>query len=305
MFICDMNQFPVKLIDNRTVLNEILTGQWLISHSGLLQLGHFFQNLDPHARTSSEEKEERQLLSFFNDDYVRISPRSTEEIPEGSIAVVNMVGPMTKYSSWWMLGANEVIWQLDFLNNISNVAAIVVYVDGPGGSVSALPLFQDFAKRKKKPIVALCDSSLSLHRFIPDVIADYQMAENNLVARFGSYGVVSSWQDATAYYENLGVKMYEVYPDESAHKNEIWRAFKDNEEQGIKMLKDMHLSPMAKDLQQIVKTAHPNILEEEGVLTGRTFKTDDAIRISMINAQGNMMEAMRFAKGLAASYSFK
>jgi protease-4 len=298
-----MNKFPVQLIDNRTVLNEILTGHWLISHSGLLQLGHFFQNLDPHAQTRSDQKEERQLLSFFNQDYVRINPRSADEIPEGSVAVVNMVGPMTKYSSWWMLGANEVIWQLDFLNNISNVAAIVGYVDGPGGSTAALPLFQDFALRKKKPIVTLADASLSLHKFIPDVIADYQMAENKLVSRFGSYGVVSSWQDATKYYENLGVKFFEEYPDESKHKNEIWRAFKDDEEKGRKMLKEMLLSPMAKDLQAIVKAAHPNIIEEEGVLTGRTFGTDDAIRIGMINKQGNMMEAMQVAKALAETYS--
>jgi len=202
-----------------------------------------------------------------------------------------------------MLGANEVIYQLDFLNNHSNVAAIVGRVDGPGGSVSALPLFQDFATRKKKPIVTLADNSLSLHKFIPDVIADYQMAENNLVSRFGSYGVVSSWQDATAYYEKMGVKFHEEYPDESKHKNEIWRAFKEDEEKGRKMLKEMHLSPMAKDLQAIARAAHPNLIEEEGVLTGRTFRTDDAIKYNMINKQGNMMEAMQMAKALAEAYS--
>ena len=298
-----MNKFPVQLIDNRTVLNEILTGHWLISHSGLLQLGHFFQHLDPHAKSTSDQKEERQLLSFFNESYERINPSDISEIPEGTIAVVNIVGPMTKYSSWWMLGANEVIWQLDFLNNISNIAAIVVYVDGPGGSVAALPPFQDFAKRKKKPIVALCDASLSLHRFIPDVIADYQMAENNLISKFGSYGVVSSWQDATKYYEEIGVKFHEVYPEESKHKNEIWRAIQDDEEKGKQLLRDRELSPMAKDLQAIAKAAHPNLIEEEGVLTGRTFRTDDAIRLRIINKQGNMMEAMQVAKALAEAYS--
>ena len=57
-----MNTFSGQFIDNRTVLNEILTGQWLISHSGLLQLGHFFQHLDPHAKSSSSEKEEPPVL---------------------------------------------------------------------------------------------------------------------------------------------------------------------------------------------------------------------------------------------------
>lgn len=299
-----MNKFPVQLVDNRTVLNEILTGQWLISYSGLLQLGHLFTNLDPKAETDSKEKDRSaQLLSFYDKDYNAIRPGNSSEIPEGSIAVVNIVGPMTKYSSWWMLGANEIIYQLDFLNNVSNVAAIVVYVDGPGGSVAAIPAFIDFAKRKKKPIVALCDASLSLHRWIPDAIADYQMAENNICARFGSVGVVSSWMDAKKYYEEMGVKVHEVYPDESAHKNEIWRAIQDDEEKGKQMLKTMHLSPMAQKFQEAVRAAHPNLKEEEGVLTGRTFGTDDAIRIGMINKQGNMMEAMQVAKALAEAYS--
>jgi protease-4 len=299
-----MNKFPVQLIDNRTVLNEILTGHWLISHSGLLQLGHFFQNLDPRAESEGKEKDRSaQLLSFYNENYERISPRDISEIPEGSIGVVNIVGPMTKYASWWMLGANEIIYQLDFLNNLSNVSAIVVYVDGPGGSVAAIPSFIDFAKRKRKPIVALCDASLSLHRWIPDAIADYQMADNNICARFGSVGVVSSWMDATKYYEEMGVVMHEVYPDESSNKNEIWRAMQEDEEKGKQMLKDMHLSPMAQKFQAAVKAAHPNLIEEEGVLTGRTFGTEDAIRLNLINKQGNMMEAMQVAKALAETYS--
>lgn len=298
-----MNTFSGQFIDNRTVLNEILTGQWLISHSGLLQLGHFFKHLDPHAHAPGQPKEERNLLSFFNENYERINPANVSEIPEGSIGMVNIIGPMTKYWSWWMLGANEVIWQLDFLNNISNVSAIVIYVDGPGGSVAAIPSFIDFAKRKKKPIVALCDASLSLHRWIPDAIADYQMADNNISARFGSVGVVSSWMDATKYYEEMGVKIHEVYPEESKHKNEIWRAIQEDEEKGKEMLRKMHLSPMAIKFQEAVKAAHPNLIEEEGVLTGRTFGTEDAIRIGMINKQGNMMEAMQIAKALAEAYS--
>lgn len=298
-----MNTFSGQFIDNRTVLNEILTGQWLMSYSGLLQLGHFFQHLDARAQAPEVHKEERQLLSFFNEDYVRIMPRSVDEIPEGTTAMVNMVGPMTRYSSWWMLGANEVVWQLDFLNNIKNVSAIVGYIDGPGGAVGALPLFQDFAKRKKKPIVTLANNSLSLHKFLADVISDYQMAENDLTSRFGSYGVVSTFQDATEYYEKLGVKIREEYPDESKHKNEIWRAYKKDEEKGSEMLKSMILSPMAKKLQNIVTSAHPNLIKEEGVLTGRTFGTEDAIRIGMINKQGNMMEAMQIAKALAEAYS--
>src|SRR5690606_26109740 len=118
---------------NHTILNEILTGHWLLSHSGLLQMGHFFKSLSENAQEAPKNIDRSaQILSFFGDDNERIHPSSVSEIPEGSIAVVNIVGPMMKYGNWWMLGANEVVAQLDFVNNLKNVAAIMLYVDGPG-----------------------------------------------------------------------------------------------------------------------------------------------------------------------------
>ena len=299
-----MNPFPINSLDNQSVLNEILTGHWLISHSGLLQLGHFFKTVSKGKAPKSKKTDRSEnLLSFYNENYERIAPRNIAEIPEGSIAVVNIIGPLMKYGGYWMLGANEIIYQLDFVNNLPNVSAIIVVVDGPGGSVSAIAPFIEFSKRKKKPIVAVCDASLSLHRWIPDAIADYQMADNNISARFGSIGVVSSWMDATKYYEAMGVKLQEVYPEESEHKNEIWRAIQEDEEKGKEMLRKMHLSPMAQKFQAAVKQAHPNLLEEEGVLSGRTFGADEAVRLNMINRVGSIKEAMQVAKALAEAYS--
>lgn len=301
-----MNPYSRKLLSNVTVLNSILTDQWLMSHSGLLQIGHFFKIITERGEASDKENDRSEgLLSFYNDNEERIHPNSIQEIPEGSIAHIRAIGPMMKYGNWYMVGADEIIWQLDFVNKLQNVVATVLEIDGPGGAVSAIPPFIEFAKRKRKPIVALCDSSLSLHRWIPDAVADYQMADNNISARFGSIGAVSSWMDATKYYEDMGVKIFEVYPEESKHKNEIWRAIQEDEEKGKQMLRDMHLSPIAIQFQEAVKKAHPNLVQEEGVLTGRTFGTEDAIRIGMINKQGSMKEAMQIAKALADAYTLK
>ena len=61
----------------------------------------------------------------------------------------------------------------------------------------------------------------------------------------------------------------------------------------------MQLNPMAKKFQEAIKAAHPNLIEEEGVLTGRTFGAEDAVRLGMINKIGNLKEAMQIAQGLA------
>ena len=285
---------------NAAILNEILAGQWLMSPSHLLQIGHFMQNVVTYGAEHKRQKNDGiSCLSFFNDDLHQIHPREVNEIPMGSIAVINCVGPIMKNWSWWFVGADEIVAQLDFANSLENVAGIVLRIDGPGGAVSAISPFIDFAKRKQKPLVALCDASLSLHRWIPDAVADFQMAENDISARFGSVGVVSTWTDLSKYYENMGVVMEEVYPKESKHKNEVWRLYKDDPEAAKKMLADEHLSPMAIKFQNAVRAAHPNILEEEGVLTGRTFSADDAVRIGMINAIGDLSQAMQMAQSLS------
>lgn len=299
-----MNPFIIKSGNSTTILNQILTGDWLMSYAGLLQLNYFFKNVAGTQPHGQEKDRSDQMLSFYNEDLEKINPANVNEIPEGSVGVVNIIGPMLKYGDWFFWGADEIIYQLDFLNKTKSISSIIIKIDGPGGAVSAIPPFIDFAKRKNKPIVALCDASLSLHRWIPDAIADVQMAENNISARFGSVGVVSSWMDATNYYEKLGVKVHEVYADESEHKNEIVKAIRADEEKGYQMLRDMHLNPMAQKFQAAVKAAHPNLLEEEGVLTGRTYDADEALRIGFINKIGNIKEALLTAKALSEVYNF-
>ncbi len=292
------------MYNNSEVLHEILNDQWAMSFSHLARIRHFMENVVASGKEGQRKPvEPHKALSFFNDDFVRINPSSAAEIPEGTTAVVKAIGPMMKYGSWWFQGADEVVAQLDFANDLQNVSATVLKTDGPGGAVGAIPAFIDFAERKRKPIVASCDQSLSLHRWIPDAVADYQMADNDIVSRFGSIGVMSSWMDLSKYYEDLKIILEEVYPEESNHKNEIHRIYKEDPEKARKMLREMHLTPMAQKFQAAVKAAHPNLIEEEGVLSGRTFTGADAVRINMIDKVGNLKQAMVVAQALAENSS--
>ena len=286
-----------------TLLDELVRGEWLMSAHNLYAYRYFWDKSYQAPQTGMTVKEaaaerEAKMLSIFNDEMRPIRPNSIDEIPEGSVAVIHMVGPMIRYGSWYAWGADEIVAQLDWANNIKNIKAIIAFIDGPGGSVSAISPFIDFGLRKLKPVVAIMDNSLSLHRWIADAIADYQIAGNTISARFGSIGVVSSWLDVRQYWENLGIFEKEVYPDESNHKNEIWRKLKEDEEAGMQMLRDQ-LKPIAQKFQAAVKAAHPNLIEEEGVLTGRTFSAEDALRVNMIDAIGTMDDAFNQAVILA------
>lgn len=286
---------------NQSFLFELMQSEWLMDLRFLHQLRYNIQaNTQDVKHEQVEEKPTQQMISFFNEDLRQVRVSEISEIPEGSIAVINMVGGMMKYRNWYTQSAQEIIRELDFVNSIDNIKAIVINVDGPGGAVSAIPPFIDFASRKRKPIVAICDNALSLHYWIVNAVADHIMAENTISSRFGSVGVVTSWLDLSAYWEGLGVKEHEVYADESNHKNEIWRKIKEDEEAGKKMLRDMQLSPIAKQFQAAVKNNLPTIKEDvEGVLTGRVFDANQALSNNMIHSIGNLESALSKAQILA------
>jgi protease-4 len=212
-----------------------------------------------------------------------------DAIPKGSVAHVYMMGAVMKYGDWCTYGADEILAALRFANENPNIKGIVLHVDGPGGAVSAIGLFLQFAKEKKKPVIGLADAAMSLHYWALVSVCDWIIADNDVSARFGSVGVMCSFQDSKAVYEKMGYKFHEIYPDESPHKNEAFRLALEGK---YDMIREEHLSPTAKKFQAAVRTGRPRLKEETGVLTGKTFSADQSIEYGMIDAIGSLQDAL-------------
>ena len=54
------------------------------------------------------------------------------------------------------------------------------------------------------------------------------------------------------------------------------------------------LSPLAIKFQNAVRAARPNLREETGVLTGKTFDADKALGLGMIDSIGSLSKAMQW-----------
>ncbi len=163
-----------------------------------------------------------------------------------------MIGAMIKYGDYCSYGADEIVSALEAANNNPNIEAIILNVDGPGGSVSSIGPFQQFAAKKQKPIVGYYDECCSAHLYAMLLVSDYVMAQNDVSAQIGSVGVVLSWADNQKYLEKAGYTFHEVYPKESEHKNEAFRlAMEGNYE----LIKEEMLSPIAIKFQEAVKQA--------------------------------------------------
>jgi protease-4 len=274
---------------NKTLM-DLIRSDWLISLEGLKGYAAIAHKIITGQSVTIGEKTDA-LVSVFDSKGKRIVANDKGDVvlSKDSIAVVDMVGPMMKYGDWCSYGADDIVSQLQILDANPNIAGIVLKIDGPGGAVSAISPFIDFGANKTKPVIALVDQCCSLHYWIACTAADYIMADNNVSATIGSVGVMTSFADNRKYLESLGYTFHDIYAPESEHKNEAFTLAREGK---YDMIQNEHLSPLAIKFQEAVRSARPNLKEATGVLTGRTFGADKALAYGMIDAVGNLRQAM-------------
>lgn len=275
---------------NRLAL-DLQRGVWAISPDALSLFGPLAYKIVTGQNEFNETLKPQSCLSYYDSNLNKLRPDEDGfvNVPEGSIAVVEMIGPLLKYGDWCTYGADDIVLALEVADNHPNIIGTILKVDGPGGSVGSVGPFVEFGKNKKKPIVGLYDQSCSAHLWTMLAVCDHIMADNNISSQIGSIGVMLSWADNKKYLESLGYKFHEVYPDESEHKNEAVRLAMEGK---YDLIKQEMLSPMAIQFQNFVKSKRPNLnTKEVGVLTGKTFGADQALDLGFIDAIGSMKQA--------------
>lgn len=273
------------------LLMDLTRGQWAMSFDGVLAYMPIVHKIMMGEEIPIVENTSA-LMTVVNHNGKTVSPDKDGYIdaPKGSVAIIDMVGPITKYGGMCSYGAEEIAMAMYAADRNPNIVGIVFNEDGPGGGVNAIGPFIQFGKDKTKPVVAIADQCASLHYWAMCAVADYKMANNNVSAAFGSVGIVASFADNRPYLEKLGYKFHEIYPPESEHKNQ---AVKLALEGKYEMITKEHLSPLAIKFQDTVRASCPNLIEEIGVLTGKTFGADKALEYGMISSIGSLDQAIQ------------
>lgn len=274
---------------NRTLM-ELMRSEWLISFEGLRAFAPIAHQIISGQKIVFE-KNTSALVTIIDENGKRVQSDKNDKliIPKSSVAIVDMVGPVMKYSDWCNYGADEIVAALKSAESNPNIIGTILNVDSPGGAVSAIGPFIQFGKDKKKPVISVVDQCASLGFWAACAISDYKIADNNISASIGSVGVVSTFTDNRKYLESIGYVFHEVYADESEYKNLAYKLALEGE---YKMIKKEILSPLAIKFQEAVRAACPNLKEEVGVLTGKTFGADDAVKYGMIDAVGSLDQAI-------------
>lgn len=214
---------------------------------------------------------------------------SPENAPKNSVAIVNFTDTIYKYDM--NCGPVGMKTKANILRRIDanpNIIGTTLIIDTPGGEGSAARLINDTIKSLKKPVVAFVeDLSASAGYYIASA-ADY-IYSNNSQALIGSIGTYITIADYAGYYEQMGLKVMEVYADKSKDKNQdYWQAVlymntvgKEGSLDGIKKLVNQFNDSFLAD----VKANRKNIISEKDSdwNTGRLMFAKEAQKVGLID----------------------
>lgn len=284
---------------NESLLIELCSSDWAISETAAAVL-------------------ERTVIRMLNDSAYKIEPidipirantnalvnmdidsgNPFDSMEQDSVAIIPLVGIMTKYSSWYRYGSDELANIIRLANASEKISGVVLYANTPGGDIQAVFQLQDAITHMTKPIVTLtdgylCSAGLWAASYTERIFA---LNEMNVI---GSVGVMFTIYDYSAQDEKYGIKSKTVYPPESKWKNLPERnALKADPDETL-LIKE-RLSPLAMQFQNVIKENIPELdLSVEGIIEGRDFYAKDALQYHIIDGIMNLDDVVEFVRNEA------
>ena len=253
------------------------------------------------AKTLSEEQPMK--ISYREIDFAPLAETGNEGKANGKkvVAIIPLHGTMIKYGTMCAYGADEIAEAIDEAAADKKVIGIVLDIDSGGGAVDAVAPLVDAIRRTKamgKPVVACCDLCASAAYWTACECNEI-MAANAISSEFGSIGVMMQFPDYAKYYEKEGIKVHTIYSNLSTYKNAPFEAAKKGEYESIKA---EELDPLARKFQANVRAKRAGKLDEnvEGILSGKVFYAEDALKNGLIDSIGTLDRAVSRVREIAA-----
>lgn len=289
----------------------ICRGQWMISPGHIQYLADIVSKMiDERGKDYDDSiKSEKVPLphQYMMSGQTKMSGEggSYSNAPAGSIAIVNLSGTMTKNGTWCNYGTQDIADQINEAATSEQISGIVLQIDSPGGCADAVaPLARAIqgAQQAGKAVVACCDLCASA-AYYAATYCDEIMADNNISAEFGSIGVMISFRDYSKMEESAGIKTHTIYSNLSDYKN---KPYSDALAGNYDLVKTESLDPMAQKFQAQVESQRQHLNKKcDGILSGRMFYAEDAVKNGLIDSIGSMQDAINRVKNINTINSYK
>lgn len=277
------------------LLLSIFRGAWLIEERNAVAMIPYIDSLIKGESTMPDvtlSEKNPLICTTISVNAIAQHYDGWEEVPENSIAIIPVHGVMLKYGTWCSYGTIKLA---DFMREAidsDKITGIIMDFDSGGGEVAAVAPLLDvisYAKKKGKPVCASVDVCCSAAYYVA-CHCDKIIASNDISAEIGSIGVMMQFQDLSEAYKKAGIKIHTIYSDYSTEKNKAFELAKQGKYDKIK---EEMLNPTALKFQSDVKKCRSGKLNESvsGILSGKTFYAQDALKYGLIDAVGDSQTA--------------
>lgn len=276
-------------MSKKSILLAITNGLWLIDAHSAETLGESVASVmaGKHFWDAEHKSHAEFLIS---------SPQSAffssklDAAPQGSVVVIDISGPIMKQDNCGDPGTKTYENLIKQAAANPNISGIVLQIDSPGGTVDGTQGLANIIKAVNKPVVTLAEDLMASAAYWIGSSADYIFA-NTGTTRIGSIGTMISFADMQPVWEKAGVKFHNIFADASSEKN---KAFLEARAGNYDKIKAETLNPLNNQFLAAVKSNRAGKIDShfDAVLKGQVYTAPDAIKYGLIDAEGNLQDAI-------------
>lgn len=260
---------------------ELFTDKWMVSQSYIEKIKNLFLtdiDSDPEPITikgcSQSHEYTQAAYSGSEEDSI------WKNMPADTIAIIPLMGVMTKLGSWWSYGVDDIANLIRSANQAKNIAGIILQIHSPGGSVFSVFEISNAISKATKPVYSIVSGmSMSAAEYVRSHTSkSYALAP---MVEFGSIGVYATFYDETEADKKYGIKTIVVYPPESSKKNLPEREALEGKPD--LMITEV-LSPWAQHFQEVIKknlSLKGDLVDD--ILAGKAVYAEDALSSGLIH----------------------
>lgn len=261
------------------LIRTILTAPWMIDEptaSAAMPIVYRLMKGD----NVKFDQVDRKPYAFSASAMRKVSYGRFDNAPAGSVAVYPIIGAITKYDQFCgPMGTERLMMMMSRADEMKNIAGHLLEIDSGGGEGTNIETVARFIRYEiKKPVVAWFNGvNASAAYYISAATDEIYAGEDTDVV--GSIGVMISFADMRPFFEEQGIRIHEIYADQSTLKN---LDFKEALEGKYEKLREGLLNPYASRFISTVQEMRPN-LKEKDAYKGAVYTADKAVEIGMID----------------------
>ncbi len=214
------------------------------------------------------------------------------------VGIVRIEGPIEMLSSGGAFGlrqgAESVIDRLDELEKSSNIRAVVVRINSPGGTVAATQeIYQKIWKLRKKniPIVASMGEVAASGGYYVASACEYIVANHGTLT--GSIGVIAVSPNLRKLFEKIGISMNVI---KSGRYKDILSSFRDITPEERQLFQELIDASYRKFLKDVALGRNQNESDIAPIADGRILSGENALKYKLVDMLGTFDDAIDKAR---------